>query len=448
MTAEEHKRTMQKHEASLAVAQNDEAKAKAERELHRLQRMQWTCEWVDKVRELSRLIAEFAVTHRKLINASFTHIPDYFRPTLSEVNKDLSSPPSGDDFLDLVVTTGGGPGFMEAANKGAASVEGSATMGMGISLPFEKGLNRYITQDLAFEFHYFFTRKFWMMYSCRAIVVAPGGLGTLDELFELLTLRQTGKIPELPIVLFCSKFWKTVVNWEALLEFGTVSREDVDTLCFADTAQEAVEFIKNFFWRKRKFLWIHALSLDDGAVHCRCICACVVVWSLWGPSIKLSLAARTKKIFLDKQQRANKQTNKCRKSKQVFKWIVLYCPLCLSVTPHPFFLGLLLCTYINVFIPKFCFFVCRRIYIYISVYICLLSRSFYLRLRACGFTANKKSRRMHPYLVPGSFLRTIPNWRGRRLVLRRRGTTPACASVALPVGVWVVCAACSVLRRA
>ncbi|RNE96351.1 lysine decarboxylase domain-containing protein [Trypanosoma rangeli] len=247
MSAEEHRLTVQKYEASLAVAENDEARVKVRHELHQLQRTQWMCEWVNKVRDMSRMIAEFAIGHRDLINASFTHMPDYFRPTLSDVNKDSSMSLLEDDFLDLVVTTGGGPGFMEAANEGAASVESSATMGMGISLPFEKGLNRHITPDLAFEFHYFFTRKFWMMYSCRAIVIAPGGFGTLDELFELLTLRQTGKIPDLPIVLFCSQFWKTVVNWDALVEFGTVSKGEVDALCFADTAEEAAEFIKSFF---------------------------------------------------------------------------------------------------------------------------------------------------------------------------------------------------------
>ncbi|PWV03541.1 hypothetical protein C3747_176g33 [Trypanosoma cruzi] len=158
------------------------------------------------------------------------------------------------NFLDLVITTGGGPGFMEAANRGAASVEGVETMGMGISLPFEKGLNRYISHGLAFEFHYFFTRKFWMMYSCRAIFIAPGGFGTLDEMFELLTLRQTKKIPDLPIVLLGSSFWRTVINWEALVEFGTVSKEEIDSLCFADTVQEALEFIMGFFLEQAETL--------------------------------------------------------------------------------------------------------------------------------------------------------------------------------------------------
>ncbi|KEG13940.1 lysine decarboxylase domain-containing protein [Trypanosoma grayi] len=253
MTAEEHRRTVQKHEAAIATATSSEERARCEHELQRLRSTQWMSEWMEVVHELSRKVAEFASAEKYLVNNSFTHLPDYFRPNLSELNKDASMTLMDDEFHDLVVTTGGGPGFMEAANKGAASVPGTKTMGMGISLPFEKGLNQYVSNDLAFEFHYFFTRKFWMMYSCRAIVIAPGGFGTLDEMFELLTLRQTKKIPEIPIVLLCSKFWRKVVNWEALVEFGTVSKEDVTSLCFADTADEALSFIKNFFAQSGQF---------------------------------------------------------------------------------------------------------------------------------------------------------------------------------------------------
>jgi len=156
-----------------------------------------------------------------------SRIPDYLEVVDNTV-KD-----NADDTQALVVTTGGGPGIMEAANKGAASVPGAKTMGMGISLPFEKGLNPYVSDGLEFEFHYFFTRKFWMMYSARALIIAPGGFGTMDELFELMTLRQTKKIPDLPIVLFCAKFWKTVINWQALADYGTVSQKEIDGLCFA-----------------------------------------------------------------------------------------------------------------------------------------------------------------------------------------------------------------------
>lgn len=260
MTTAAYARTLQAHEASLAAAQTDGAKERCEEELRRLRSTQWMCSWVDEVERLARGITEFAMAEKKMINASFTHLPDYFRPAFSEMNNDegdgTSAKRSEDMFCDLVVTTGGGPGFMEAANKGAASVAGAQTMGMGISLPFEKGLNPYITQDLAFEFHYFFTRKFWLMYSCRAVVIAPGGFGTMDEMFELFTLRQTKKIPDIPIILLGSTFWKTVVNWEALAEFGTVSRQEIDSLCFADTADEALAFIKNFFSSEaEEFAW-------------------------------------------------------------------------------------------------------------------------------------------------------------------------------------------------
>merc|ERR1711871_1214738 len=151
-----------------------------------------------------------------------------------------------DNDQSLIVTTGGGPGFMEAANKGAAeATEGTGkTMGMGISLPFECGLNKYVTPDLAFEYHYFFTRKFWMVYHCQALICAPGGVGTFDELFEVLTLKQTGKVAkDLPVVLFGKKFWNTIVNWNSLVKYGVVKRKDVDDLFITDEIEEAYSYI-------------------------------------------------------------------------------------------------------------------------------------------------------------------------------------------------------------
>lgn len=152
----------------------------------------------------------------------------------------------GETAADLFVCTGGGPGFMEAANRGASLVPGGRSIGMGISLPFETGLNPYVTPELAFEYHYFFTRKFGMAYYMQALVAAPGGFGTMDELFELMTLKQTGKMNrELPIVLFGKRYWQTVVNWQALAEFGTISQKEVDDLCFTDSIEEAFTFITN-----------------------------------------------------------------------------------------------------------------------------------------------------------------------------------------------------------
>lgn len=137
------------------------------------------------------------------------------------------------------VGTGGGPGMMAAANEGATAA-GGKSIGFGISLPFEDGLNPYVTPSLGFEFHYFFTRKWWMAYKCMGLVVAPGGLGTCDELFELLTLMQTGKIKRpLPIILIGRKFWNDCINWEAFVNYGMISDHDATQLRFADTAEEA-----------------------------------------------------------------------------------------------------------------------------------------------------------------------------------------------------------------
>ncbi|GET87187.1 hypothetical protein, conserved [Leishmania tarentolae] len=247
MTQAQYDCTAQDLHSKLAAATEVSTKERLQKELARLEKTQWMCKWVDVVEDLARRVAEFSQNEQDMINRSFKYIPDYFRLSPED------APESLDDlhkrFQDLVVTTGGGPGFMEAANRGAKSVPGAVTMGMGISLPFEKGLNPHVTKGLAFEFHYFFTRKFWMMYSCRAIVIAPGGFGTLDEMFELLTLKQTKKIPALPVVLLGKEFWKTVVNWQALADYGVISQEETESLLFTDSAEEAVEHIRNFYRR-------------------------------------------------------------------------------------------------------------------------------------------------------------------------------------------------------
>jgi uncharacterized protein (TIGR00730 family) len=143
----------------------------------------------------------------------------------------------------FVVCSGGGPGIMEAANRGASEAKG-VNIGLGISLPMEQGVNPYVTRKLAFEFHYFFTRKFWFLYLAKALVIMPGGFGTFDELFEGLTLIQTGKIKKkMPIILYGSEFWDKVVNLRALVEFGTISREDLDLFQVIDTVDEAYDII-------------------------------------------------------------------------------------------------------------------------------------------------------------------------------------------------------------
>ena len=143
----------------------------------------------------------------------------------------------------FVVCSGGGPGIMEAANRGASEAKG-INVGLNISLPHEQHENPFITRDLAFQFHYFFMRKFWFTYLAKAVVVFPGGFGTLDELFEALTLVQTGKIrKKMPIVIFGNAYWSQVINWDALQRHGTIDAADLDLLFRTDSVDEAFDFI-------------------------------------------------------------------------------------------------------------------------------------------------------------------------------------------------------------
>ena len=145
-----------------------------------------------------------------------------------------------------VVCTGGGPGIMEAANRGAHEA-GGRSIGLTISIPVEEFENQYVTPELAFEFHYFFMRKFWFTYMAKAVVVMPGGFGTLDELFELLTLMQTLKMKKrMPVVLFGKKFWSDVINLEALAGYGTVKQEDLSYFYPTDSVDEAYEYITTY----------------------------------------------------------------------------------------------------------------------------------------------------------------------------------------------------------
>ncbi len=144
----------------------------------------------------------------------------------------------------FVVCSGGGPGIMEAANRGASDARGK-NIGLNIGLPFEQFPNPYITRELSFEFHYFFMRKFWFAYMAKALVVFPGGFGTMDELFEILTLVQTRKIAKkITIILYGTAFWKEVVNFDALVKYGTISPEDMSLFHFADTPESALEILQ------------------------------------------------------------------------------------------------------------------------------------------------------------------------------------------------------------
>lgn len=142
------------------------------------------------------------------------------------------------------ICTGGGPGIMEAANRGAQEA-GADSVGLNISLPMEQFPNPYQKHDLSFEFHYFFIRKFWFFYLAKALVVFPGGVGTLDELFELLTLVQTRKTSKyMPIVLFGSEFWNEVVNFDALVKWGTIAEKDLKLFRIFDDVDETFEYLK------------------------------------------------------------------------------------------------------------------------------------------------------------------------------------------------------------
>jgi uncharacterized protein (TIGR00730 family) len=144
----------------------------------------------------------------------------------------------------FVVTTGGGPGIMEAANLGASEA-GGKTIGLNINLPFEQMPNPYITPELNFEFHYFFMRKLWFAYLAKALVVFPGGFGTFDELFELLTLAQTEKLAKrICIVIYGKDYWDRVINFQALVDSGTISPDDFKLFHWANTPEEAFDCLK------------------------------------------------------------------------------------------------------------------------------------------------------------------------------------------------------------
>ena len=143
----------------------------------------------------------------------------------------------------FIVSTGGGPGIMEAANRGASEASG-LSIGLGISLPFEATMNPYITRELGFEFHYFFMRKFWFAYMAKAMIVFPGGFGTLDELFEVLTLVQTQKINrKIPIVLYGEEFWDDVMTLDGLEKWGTISPGDLDLMHRSSTVDDAFDYV-------------------------------------------------------------------------------------------------------------------------------------------------------------------------------------------------------------
>ena len=146
----------------------------------------------------------------------------------------------------FVICSGGGPGLMEAANKGAYQA-GGRSIGMNISLPFEQFANEYITQNLNFEFHYFFMRKLWFVYLSKALVIFPGGFGTLDELMEVLTLLQTKKVKKkVAVVVYGTEYWKKVLDFDEMVRHGLVSRSDLSLFKFIDSPREAFDYLREF----------------------------------------------------------------------------------------------------------------------------------------------------------------------------------------------------------
>jgi uncharacterized protein (TIGR00730 family) len=172
--------------------------------------------------------------------ASYYNAAEEFAYRLAQFNKELRYK-TGNSYY---ICTGGGPGIMEAANKGAARA-GEPTVGFNIELPFEQSPNEYISPELNFEFHYFFMRKLWFLYQAKAIIIFPGGFGTMDEMFETLTLVQTKKLEKFnfPILLYDPEFWKNVINFDRLAQMGLISEDDLKHFTFFSSPQEGLDIL-------------------------------------------------------------------------------------------------------------------------------------------------------------------------------------------------------------
>ncbi|KAL8439368.1 hypothetical protein Efla_003051 [Eimeria flavescens] len=252
-------------EARAAAASGDAAAAAAANaKIEKLQRLEWACEWYAKTRELAYKLMTWAQTDeaRKAIGAVMEEIP---LAIASEDPMHLETSLKGlhdGSLCAAALCTGGGPGMMEAANRGASEAgPGARSVGMGMSLPFECGVNPYVEPALAFQFHYFFTRKFWMAYAAIAVIAAPGGVGTLDELMEILTLKQCRKLKRnIPLILLGKSYWQKVINFDFLVETGMMDASDRDSMFITDEVDEAFEHLRQTFVTGK-------LLLRDRQVH-------------------------------------------------------------------------------------------------------------------------------------------------------------------------------------
>ncbi len=182
---------------------------------------------------------------REVARAERLLAKSHYYDVAREFGRLVSTTCQKDGKCDYVIVTGGGPGIMEAGNRGAYDV-GAKSIGLNIKLPMEQRPNPYITPELCFQFHYFAIRKLHFLLRAKGLVVFPGGFGTLDELFDTLTLRQTGRMQDVPVIMFGREFWQNVINFQHLADEGTIDDRDLDLISFAETAQDAWDIITAF----------------------------------------------------------------------------------------------------------------------------------------------------------------------------------------------------------
>ena len=212
-----------------------------------LQKLQEIQQLVDKDPQNRELLRELYIAERMVGKSIYYEDARRFGQLVGKSGK-------GEDDNRVMLMTGGGPGIMEAANRGAYDV-GAKSIGLNINLPHEQFPNPYITPDLCFQFHYFAVRKMHFLQRAKALVVYPGGFGTFDELFETLTLIQTGKTEDIPIVLVGKSYWDKAIDFEFLKDEGVIAPEDLDIFYFADNADEAWEYILKWYQEKQRALF-------------------------------------------------------------------------------------------------------------------------------------------------------------------------------------------------